>query len=192
MPPTWLVSSTSPSGGNQVTVYRLLRVLTLEIMFLMKISSLSGRRSDMIVLHNVLKILIELIKWRNNNAREKFYGLVVSKSFVFFCRNFENFEKSRKFENLSGEALLLYEFFEREPGWRLTTRCHTATNWPRQAPANIRKFCRRVCVSVNFYIMVTSFALFNFEHIILKFNFLWISFRARSNLINNWSVGFPK
>ena len=37
-------------------------VLPMKIMFMMKILSISCRRSDMIVLDNVLKIWIELIK----------------------------------------------------------------------------------------------------------------------------------
>ena len=32
-----------------------------------------------------------------------------------------------KKENISREALLLYELSEREPGWRFTARCHTKT-----------------------------------------------------------------
>ena len=32
-----------------------------------------------IVLDNILKICIELIKWRNDNAREKFYLMQFSK-----------------------------------------------------------------------------------------------------------------
>ena len=74
--------------------------MTMKMMFLIIISSISVRGSDMIVLDNVIKIWIELIKLRNDNVMEKFYrGRVVSKSSIF-CRNFENFEKSRKFEQM--------------------------------------------------------------------------------------------
>ena len=45
----------------------------MKMMFLIEISSISGRRSDIIVLDNVLKIRIELITSRNDNAMEKFY-----------------------------------------------------------------------------------------------------------------------
>ena len=37
-------------------------VLTMEILFLIRLSSISGRGSDMTVLDNILKIWIELIK----------------------------------------------------------------------------------------------------------------------------------
>ena len=42
------------------------------MLFWRRISSTSGRRSDIIVLDNVSKIWIELIKYRNHNAGEKF------------------------------------------------------------------------------------------------------------------------
>ena len=44
----------------------------------------SGRGSDMIVSDNVLQIWIELIKCRNDNAMEKFYGLPWSPKVVIF------------------------------------------------------------------------------------------------------------
>ena len=43
-------------------------VLTIKKLFKIEISSTSGRRSDMIILDNVLKIWIELITLRNDNA----------------------------------------------------------------------------------------------------------------------------
>ena len=43
------------------------------MMFWIIIPSTSGLGSDMIVLDNVLKIWMELIKYRNDNAGEKFY-----------------------------------------------------------------------------------------------------------------------
>ena len=75
----WLVSSTSPSGGNQVdglppassteTVSNSARVeprtpvvLTMRILFLMRKPSTSVRRSDIIILSYVLRLWIELIK----------------------------------------------------------------------------------------------------------------------------------
>ena len=47
--------------------------VTMEKMFWIIISSMSVRGSGMIVLENVLKIWIELINYRNDNARETFY-----------------------------------------------------------------------------------------------------------------------
>ena len=49
--------------------------MTMEILFWRIIRSTSARLSDMIILDNVLKIWIELIKSRNDNAMEKFYRL---------------------------------------------------------------------------------------------------------------------
>ena len=47
--------------------------MTMKKLFLMNISSISCLGSPIIVLDHVSKILIELIKSRNDNAREKFY-----------------------------------------------------------------------------------------------------------------------
>ena len=81
----WLVSSTSPSGGNQVdglpkTIAKRARLgprttvlLTMIMMSRIIIPSTSGLGSELIVLDNVLKICIELIKQQNDNAKEKFY-----------------------------------------------------------------------------------------------------------------------
>ena len=55
--------------------------MTMKLLFWMRIPSISLRGSDMIVLDNVLKIWIELIKLRNDNAMEKFYRVRV----VFKC-----------------------------------------------------------------------------------------------------------
>ena len=90
-------------------------------------SSISARLRDMIILDNVLKIRVELIKQRNDNAGEKLY-LVQAFSKV---RNLVEISKNSKnlefLEILSREARLVYELSEREPGWRFTARCHTKT-----------------------------------------------------------------
>ena len=92
-----------PMESNTKTIAKRARVgprtqivLTMKMLFLIRISSISGRGSDMIVLDNVLKIWIELIKQRNDNAREKFYRVQWFRKVDIFGRNFENFENSRK------------------------------------------------------------------------------------------------
>ena len=55
-------------------------------------SSTSGLGSDMIVLDNVLKLWIELIKWRNYNAMEKFYSLRTFQKLIFLSK-FRKFQK---------------------------------------------------------------------------------------------------
>ena len=58
-------------------------VLTLQKLFRMEISCTGARLSDMIVLDDVLKIWIELIKWRNGNAMKKFYRLRTFQKLIF-------------------------------------------------------------------------------------------------------------
>ena len=82
--------STSPPCGNLVdglphdchtkTIAKRARVeprtpilLTMKMLFSTEISSNSARLSDMIVLDIVLKLWIELIKYRNDNTRKEFY-----------------------------------------------------------------------------------------------------------------------
>ena len=91
-------------------------VSTMKGMFSIRISSTSGLGSDMIILDNVLKIRIELIKCQNDNVTEKFYLVQTIFKSLKFNRNFENFKKILKIRKLSREALLLYELSEREPG----------------------------------------------------------------------------
>ena len=77
----------------------------------------------------------------------------------------------------------------RKPGWRFTTGSTywTAINWPSQAPANIREFCHRVCVSEKLLYYGYWFCSINFEYIILKFNFVWLSASVLDRtFINNW------
>ena len=57
--------------------------MTMKMLFWKIILSRSARLSDMIVLDNALKILIELIKLRNDNAMEKFYSLRTSRKLIF-------------------------------------------------------------------------------------------------------------
>ena len=44
-----------------------------------------------------------------------------------FLVEISKFSKISKISKFLSEALLLYELFEREPGWRFTARCHTKT-----------------------------------------------------------------
>ena len=48
-------------------------VLTMEMLFWMMFVSNKCLGITIIVLDNALKLWIELIKWRNDNAREKLY-----------------------------------------------------------------------------------------------------------------------
>ena len=83
--------------------------MTVKIIFLMNISSISLLGSPIIVIDIVLKIWIELIKWRNDNTMEKFYGLWTFQKSRFLV---EISKISKIFEKLKipwREALLLYE-----------------------------------------------------------------------------------
>ena len=69
-----------------------------------------------IVLDNVLRLWIELIKWINDNAGEKFYLMQTFskvRNLVEISKISKNIEKLTL---LSREALRRYEFSEREPG----------------------------------------------------------------------------
>ena len=70
----------------------------------------------MIVLDNVLKIWIELIKSRNDNAMEKFYRLWTFQKLIFLVKISKFSKIFGKMTIPSREALLLYELSEREPG----------------------------------------------------------------------------
>ena len=70
----------------------------------------------MIVLDNVLKIWIELIKSRNDDAIEKFYRLRTFQNLIFLVKISKFSKILRKMTIPSREALLLYKLFEREPG----------------------------------------------------------------------------
>ena len=70
----------------------------------------------MIILDNVLKLWIELIKYRNDNAGEKLY---LMQTFLKVQNLVEISKISKNLENLKillRGALLLYELSEREPG----------------------------------------------------------------------------
>ena len=62
--------------------------MTMKKLFSITLSSTSIIGSPIIVLDNVLKLWIELIKWRNDNAREKFYLM-------------QTFSKARNFVEIS-------------------------------------------------------------------------------------------
>ena len=91
--------------------------------------------------------------------------------------------------------VLLYESSEREPGWRFTARCHTEplVDWLDLAPANIREFRHRVCVSDKVLYYELLVCSINYEDIVLKFHFVWISApELDQTLIIICSVCFPK
>ena len=69
-----------------------------------------------IVLDNIVKLWIELIKSRNGNATEKFYGLWTFQKLIFLVEISKISIFFEKMTILSREALLLYELSEREPG----------------------------------------------------------------------------
>ena len=96
----------SPLVANTKTIAKPARVephtqivLTMKMLFLMRKPSTSLRGIPIIVVDIVLKICIELIKSRNDNAMEKFYRLRTFSKVDIFGRNFENFPKfSEKYQ----------------------------------------------------------------------------------------------
>ena len=90
--------------------------MTTITMFWMIISSTSGLGSDMIVLDNVLKIWIELIKSGNDNVMEKSYRLRTFQKLIILVEISKISKIFGKMTISSREALLLYELSEREPG----------------------------------------------------------------------------
>ena len=68
------------------------------------------------VLDHVLKLWIELIKSRNDNAMEKFYRLWTFQKLIFLVEISKFSKIFGKMTIPSREALLLYELSEREPG----------------------------------------------------------------------------
>ena len=72
-------------------------VLTVNMLFLEGIQFERALRSPIIILDYVLNIWIELIKWRNDHAMQKFYLMHFFKSSKFG----RNFEKSRNFEDFN-------------------------------------------------------------------------------------------
>ena len=121
--------STSYPSGNQVdgsplvAIAKRVRVgprtqvhMTLKKLFWMDISSRSGLGSDMIILDNVLKIFMELLKQRNDNAGEKFYLVQAFSKVRNLVENSKIPKNLEILKILSKGALLLYELSEREPG----------------------------------------------------------------------------
>ena len=70
----------------------------------------------MIVLDNVLKIWIELIKSGNDNVMEKSYRLRTFQKLIILVEISKISKIFGKMTISSREALLLYELSEREPG----------------------------------------------------------------------------
>ena len=109
-----------PMESNTKTVAKRARVeprtqvhVTMTLLFGITIPPTSRLESPIIVLDNVLKIWIELIKERNDNTIEKFYRLWTFPKLRCLV------EISKIFEKMTippREALLLYELSEREPG----------------------------------------------------------------------------
>ena len=89
-----------------------------------------------IVLDNVLKVRIELITLRNDNAMQKFYRVqVVSKSWSL-GRNFENFRKNDN--SIKGDAPALRVI---RAGTRLTVHRSLPWKYSRTSPSDSR-VCR--------------------------------------------------
>ena len=83
---------------------------------------------------------------------------------------------------LSREALLLYELFEREPGWRFTARCHNTE--PRWIGVTLAP--RRFMIMVDiFMFLVRSYWFVTFRSSILYWSLisceyqLWRSIKPR-------------
>ena len=90
--------------------------MPIKMLFQRRISSSSVLGSPIIVLDNVLKIWIELIIQRNDNAREKFYRFNAFEKLTFLVEISKISKFFEKITNPSKQALLLYELSEREPG----------------------------------------------------------------------------
>ena len=107
---SWLVTRRAgvfPLESSTKTVAKRARVgtrtpivFTMKVMFLIEIPSTSVRSSVMIVLDNVLKIYIELIKLSNDNVMKKFYRVRVFHNLNFgrVFKILENFEKWKKID----------------------------------------------------------------------------------------------
>ena len=78
--------------------------MTMEMLFLMRIPSISVRGSDMIVLDNVLKICLELIKPSNDNAMEKFYSLRMFQKLIILVEISKISKNPLFLKNVSREA----------------------------------------------------------------------------------------
>ena len=91
-----------PMESNTKTIAKRARVgprtqmhVTTKILFWTRIWSISVRRSDMIILDNVLKIRMELMKLGNDNAGKKFYLMQTFskvRNLVEISKNSENLE----------------------------------------------------------------------------------------------------
>ena len=108
---------------------------------------------------------------------------------LFQVRNLEEISRiSKNIENLkmlSMEALLLYDLSEREPGWRLTARCHTEPRWI--GLTKIRNFGRHFHVfnDLVYYELLVCYIQTLY---IMKFNFLWVwaSVLDGTLVFNSW------
>ena len=109
--------------SNTKTIAKLARVeprtqmrMAMKIMFSITFTNEQVPGNFIIVLDNISKLWMELIKSRNDNAMEKFYRLRTFQKLRF---SVEISKISKFFEKMtisSRETLLLYELFEREPG----------------------------------------------------------------------------
>ena len=75
-------------------------VLTMKKLFRMTISSKSGLGSDMIVLDIFVRIRIELVNSKNDNAPENFYRVECFQKINIFGQIFEINEQYRKNEEI--------------------------------------------------------------------------------------------
>ena len=72
---------------------------------------------------------------------------------------------------LSKETLLLYELFEREPGWRFTARCHTGA---RATPVPNRPSLFITWACLNMFLFEKTIMILNST--LFKMNFVYRSF----------------
>ena len=116
--------------------------MTMKLLFWIRISPISRLGSAIIVLDNVSKIQIELIKQRNDNVTKK----------VLQVLEISKISKIQKNKKSSKDALLLYELSEREPGWQFTAPCHV--------PKNTKTIAQRARVEPRRQVHVTMKKLF--------------------------------
>ena len=101
------------------------------------------RNSIGLKLFHKVDILIEISKKSNNREKSKTSG---------------------------GETLLLYELFEREPGWRFTARCHTEPQW-----IGVTLAPRRFVIMVDFFMFLMIFYIMSYWFVTFRCYILYWS-----------------
>ena len=153
-----------------------------------------GLGSDMIVLDNVLKLWMELIKQRNDNATKKFYRFRVVwkvQLFIEISKISKNLEISR-ISSTGAPALRVIR-----AGTRLTVHrslaYRTAVNWRHPGPAKIHDNGQCFQGFRNLLYQELLVCYIKRFYIVLKLNFLRFSaLELDQTFVLNWPISFPK